>query len=268
LFKTVFDLNINNYLDFYRYGKHTLWTLLFLVKTHAPIDVFKVYLRGRVFGYLTTNKYRRETETFNTFLSKYSFRNSWNFGCVAEWSDVFKAYLSNEMPITALEVGSWEGMSSLFILTTLRNSRLTCVDTWEGADEHKEKYNFEDIESIFDSNVKFFLNRLKKFKGTSLSFYASHDRAALFDFIYIDGSHHSDDVIIDAFKAFELLKIGGILIFDDYLWHTYGRPTDNPAGAINCFLKLKRGSYKITNVYGQLIILKKNDGRSKICKNS
>ena len=37
-----------------------------------------------------------------------------------------------------------------------------------------------------------------------------------YNLIYNDGSHHSDDVIVDAFKAFEMLKVGGIMIFDDY----------------------------------------------------
>jgi len=29
------------------------------------------------------------------------------------------------------------------------------------------------------------------------------------------------------------------MIFDDYLWQYYPKDIDNPAAAINCFLKLK-----------------------------
>lgn len=39
-----------------------------------------------------------------------------------------------------------------------------------------------------------------------------------FDFIYVDGLHLSQDVLYDALLSFDLLKVGGILIFDDYLW--------------------------------------------------
>ena len=38
-----------------------------------------------------------------------------------------------------------------------------------------------------------------------------------FDQIYIDGSHHSPDVILDLCLAYRLLKKGGVLILDDYI---------------------------------------------------
>lgn len=39
-----------------------------------------------------------------------------------------------------------------------------------------------------------------------------------FDLIYIDGSHRAADVLIDAVMSFQLLRIGGMMIFDDYIW--------------------------------------------------
>jgi hypothetical protein len=36
-----------------------------------------------------------------------------------------------------------------------------------------------------------------------------------------------------------VLKTGGVMIFDDNLWRYYKKPSDNPAAAINTFLKLK-----------------------------
>ncbi len=69
-------------------------------------------------------------------------------------------------------------------------------------------------------------------------------------------------MIIDAIKSFELLKIGGILIFDDYIWGYYKNPMDNPAGAINSFLRLKKGAFEILSVYGQLILKKTRNDRA------
>lgn len=46
------------------------------------------------------------------------------------------------------------------------------------------------------------------------------------------------------------------MIFDDYLWRYYSKDIDNPAAAINVFLKLKIGQYKIVRTYYQLIIEK------------
>ena len=56
-----------------------------------------------------------------------------------------------------------------------------------------------------------------------------------------------------------MLKIGGIMIFDDYWWQHYTKAADNPAAAINLFLKLKNGCYKIVRMYYQLVIVKVKD---------
>ena len=84
-----------------------------------------------------------------------------------------------DKPIKALEIGSWEGLSSHFILSTLSKAHLTCVDTWEGADEHKDgtaasQDTLNQIESKFNQNLKPFKHRLIKYKGTSSSFFEAN----------------------------------------------------------------------------------------------
>ncbi len=175
--------------------------------------------------------------------------------------------LNSRESIDALEIGSWEGLSSYYLLQTLPNAKLTCVDTWDGADEHRDgtfstAETLSRIEGVFDANLLRFSGRLTKFKGTSLSyFHHNFEKSEVFDFIYVDGSHYCDDVIVDAVNCLRLLKIGGIMVFDDYLWNHYPRVTDNPAAAINTFLKLKRSSCKIVRMYGQLIIEKTHSGQ-------
>jgi hypothetical protein len=39
-----------------------------------------------------------------------------------------------------------------------------------------------------------------------------------YDFIYVDGSHQTIDVLEDAVAAFQLAKVGAIIAFDDYIW--------------------------------------------------
>jgi len=61
----------------------------------------------------------------------------------------------------------------------------------------------------------------------------------LFDMIYIDGSHHAQDVLGDLVLSFNLLEKGGIMICDDYLWaqnHPDMRFT--PRIAINAFTEI------------------------------
>lgn len=54
-----------------------------------------------------------------------------------------------------------------------------------------------------------------------------------FDFVFIDGDHSEDSVRRDARNAFEILKPGGIMIIDDYIW---GSGKQSPTLAIDEFL--------------------------------
>ena len=60
-----------------------------------------------------------------------------------------------------------------------------------------------------------------------------------FDFIYVDGSHSTVDVIEDAVSAFRLANRGAVIAFDDYQWDD---PNFNHSGipkpAIDAFLGL------------------------------
>ena len=133
-------------------------------------------------------------------------------------------------------------MSSLFILSTLPKATLISVDTWEGADEHQGSSTLQTIEDNFDKNIEIYRDRSTKFKGTSFNFFNEYVVKDSFDLVYIDGSHHTDDVIIDAVKGFELLNVGGIMIFDDYLWAEHTVATRNilecPKPAIDAFMNI------------------------------
>ena len=59
-----------------------------------------------------------------------------------------------------------------------------------------------------------------------------------FNFIYIDGSHKCMDVYFDAMMAYELLKTGGIIAFDDYRFNK-GDILNSPYEAIEHFRKEK-----------------------------
>mgnify|MGYP003345107982 FL=1 len=62
-----------------------------------------------------------------------------------------------------------------------------------------------------------------------------------YDFIYIDGSHTAADVLVDACMSWQLLKQGGIMLFDDYHW--------NPGG-YNEYQTPKRGVDAFSHAFG------------------
>lgn len=163
--------------------------------------------------------------------------------------------------LNCLEIGSWQGLSAAFLLSYFDKATLTCVDTWEGADEHKAHQatnhnTLSKIEKTFDANLSEYKDRLTKYKGTSYQYFNDCFEIDKFDLIYIDGSHHSDDVVVDAIKSFEMLKVGGLIIFDDYLWQYYDRKIDNPCGAINAFIRLKRNQLEVICFDYQLVVRK------------
>jgi len=164
--------------------------------------------------------------------------------------------------INLLEIGSFEGRSSIFFLNYFKeklltnNIMLTCVDTWEGSNEEFHKnINFNSVEKNFDSNTKIFGNHIDKKKLTSYDFFKI-DNKKLYDLIFIDGSHEFKDVLADAQSSFLLLNKNGIIIFDDFNWFHYKDEKLNPAHAINIFLKEKIKNVEVIFV-GMILILRK-----------
>ncbi len=155
-----------------------------------------------------------------------------------------------------LEIGSFEGMSALYVLSFYENSKVTCIDLWNKSHVNRENlsYDFNLIETNFDQNLKDF--QFKKIKNYSLE--AIKDlkkKNKYFDIIYIDGSHEGKAIYSDAVAAFYILKKDGILIFDDIdINIKEGKFT--PIEAINKFLNLFNGSFKIL-YFKRLVFLKK-----------
>lgn len=234
--------------------------LRLLIVANTPFSIY--------FNYIITklNKHKRNIFVsnevmFKELLSTKVYSVDWFTRQIVYWRDVFhRVNIKESDRLNILEIGSFEGVSSLFFLHTFRNSKLTCVDTWQGADEH-QNLNMSQIEKNFDSNLSPYKDQVTKYKGTSFNYFNDHDTSntELFDIIYIDGSHYFDDVLIDAIKGFELLKVGGIMIFDDYLWAAYNDYSLNPACAVNMFYRRNHKYVELMSVYHQLVLQKKNN---------
>jgi len=176
-----------------------------------------------------------------------------------DWFDANKslwnAIINEFKPKYVLEIGSFEGRSTCFTIflgSKFGPMEIHCIDTWEGGIEH-DHIDFKEVERRFDSNMQTALknvdNRVTviKHKGKSLFQLCSlvAKTRLTFDMIYVDGSHVSSDVIGDAVLSWELLRVGGVLIFDDY--DNPNSPTDPlyPRLAIDSFLKIYDGRYEM-----------------------
>jgi len=162
--------------------------------------------------------------------------------------------------IRFLQIGAYTGDASVWILERFSgfgSFTLIDVDTWSNGDSPEMNWqDFKDIERFYAARTKAFSSqgRLQTFKGTSDSFF--FENRTLFDFIYIDGNHQPQQVAKDAINAFEALKPGGILAFDDYLGAGNLKVNERPKIAIDFFCSLFSDSLEVLVSNYQLWIKK------------
>jgi len=163
-----------------------------------------------------------------SFMKEIEFTQPW-FEQTAKplWNQFIR---DNFTPNHYLEIGSFEGASVCWVLENMPTlETVVCIDTWEGGEEHKAAgENMSRVEEIFDSNIEAFeqknpeiqvnLVKLKSRSVEAMGNLIAEGYSGYFDFIYVDGSHRAPDVLTDLVMSFELLKFGGLLVADDYLW--------------------------------------------------
>lgn len=141
-----------------------------------------------------------------------------------------------------LEIGCFEGRATCWMLENMLDTDglIYVVDTFKGSDEHKD-LDLSAVRDTFNANI----DETRKdtqgvfvFEKTSYEALGSMIFDSLygyFDFIYIDGSHRAPDVLTDACMAFGLLKSGGIMLFDDYMWMAQPGILNQPKIAVDTF---------------------------------
>jgi predicted O-methyltransferase YrrM len=233
----------------------TLGKAIHLSLNNATFGVVAKYVAASCARVFRKNKHAGCVAELLKFARDNNFKHDWFTANVPYWMDIFQKHGLRDRPIRAMEIGSFEGLSACFILQQLPQAELTCVDTWDGSDEHTG-LAFDSIEKAFDRHVEQWQDRVSKKKMTSLRYLANLDSGEKFDLIYVDGSHHGDDVMLDVVLCFERLKVGGVMILDDYLWRYYPRSAEDPVRAINSFLRLCEGRHKLLMAYRQVAIVK------------
>lgn len=198
------------------------------------------------------------------------FTNTW-FEDAAKTA--WDGFIPQIKPKKILEIGSYEGRSICYLIETLGNEpeskfqvttsipdkpsviEIHSIDSWEGGQDHLSKKLMEavpmtGIEERFHKNVEISKGKVKSHidvqvhKGRSdieLSRLLSLGFRDYFDFIYVDGSHSTSDCLFDSVLSFRLLRPGGMMVIDDYLWQVDSGVKYRPKLAIDAFINLHIG---------------------------
>ncbi len=181
---------------------------------------------------------------------EYTFTSDWFSTNISIWTKVLEE-LKGKPNLRYLEIGVYEGRSFFWVMDNILydpSSKATAIDTFE-------IYLGNDPEVTFRQNLRRSGHEAKVtvIKGSSREKLRELPLNS-FDLIYVDGDHSSKSVLIDAVSAWDLLKEGGLMIFDDYDW-PHPIPTEmRPAFALDVFQNLMNDEFQVVVKDYQLII--------------
>jgi predicted O-methyltransferase YrrM len=166
--------------------------------------------------------------------SQVNFTQDWFSRSIPSWQFILSRMIQKTPHLRILEVGVFEGRSTCWLLENFcktPESSIVALDTFQGGIEHKNM-ELGALRARFDSNIASVGSpaRVEVRQGYSLPQLAQlvAEKIEPFDFISIDASHQAPDVLGDALLAFQLLKRGGVMAFDDYIWSPMRPGTENP----------------------------------------
>lgn len=174
------------------------------------------------------------------------FTKDWFTVHIPVWERVLVSHIA--LPnLRYLEVGVYEGRALLWMakhILTHPTSHMTCLDTFPYDIEARLKKNIE---------VAGLAGRVTVLHGRSQELLRTLPVCS-FDIIYVDGSHDASDVLSDIVLSFELLKVGGVLILDDYTMPEQIDVLHRPKNAIDAFLDVFCGYIDVLHKENQVMV--------------
>ncbi|MBA3953871.1 class I SAM-dependent methyltransferase [Candidatus Dependentiae bacterium] len=162
----------------------------------------------------------------------------------AENRNSLKHFITTYKPKVVVELGSWLGLSAIFMASLLpSNSVLYAIDNWtaEGDEailnNEEAKLKIPTLYQQFLSNVihtklthKIIPMRMSTIEAAqSLNIHA--------DLIYIDASHDEKSVYNDIIHWHPKLNKGGIMCGDDWLWASVQTAVKRASSELNLAIK-------------------------------
>jgi hypothetical protein len=188
----------------------------------------------------TKNWFRQRNQTtFSTFLPK---------------------QFDGTKPVKMIQIGVYEGMDLVWQMQHVLkhpDSFAVAIDPWLA-----EEFGVEWTQEICDAlqerathNLSHYGKKVELIHGYSQVILSAAVDAGEFmgvktgewDYIIIDGDHNKDMVLVDAVNAYELVRPGGWLVFDDV--RNFGWKKDHVIDALDVFLDPDHHGKKVKLVW-------------------
>jgi predicted O-methyltransferase YrrM len=194
-------------------------------------------------------------------MNKYRFTKKMNFWNVDHHTNF--AYIkqlfsdTEESQLNFLEIGVFEGKTSCWLMDnilsieSIHNSKgmLHCIDPYITKNgEYNLRQHLGDVIFYRAPSGEVLIDLIK-------------GKVFNFDFVYVDGDHNACNLLEDLLLSWKLLKVGGIMLIDDYEmevtdpWHYVSHAEFNkdnpklrfthPRIAIDAFLNIYRGQFDL-----------------------
>lgn len=143
-------------------------------------------------------------------IKEYKFTKDWT----TKFADLWMEHLSEligKPNVRALEIGAWEGRSTLWMLENIltgEGSTIVALDAWEDREAYEARFDGNITVSDYDERVR----KIKGYSQEQLPLLPPES----FDLIYIDGCHETTCVYLDTVYSWRLLRPGGYMVWDDY----------------------------------------------------
>ncbi len=151
-----------------------------------------------------------------------------------------------------LEIGVYQGRSTCWILENMLSEDGTLVSLDPFIDDEIDCFTEESVTNSPHYNA----DRLALWQANTQEIRKPNQQLDLrlgrsyrelpalirenqkFDFIYVDGNHAAAAVLTDACMCFGMLRPGGIMLFDDYLWDHVSDHLLRPKMSIDAFVNM------------------------------
>ena len=164
-------------------------------------------------SWLNSN-FKKDTNKIDGFVGRYYNKNAGSL-----WAPHIPI---TNTPINYLEIGVADGGNAINVSRSYAshpNSKIYCVDPWKDYDAYPEYKGYQEIGyNAFLNNINTLANPSKFIihRGFSDDIVPKFNDN-FFDIIFVDGNHETEFVYRDGVMALQKVKVGGYIVFDDYL---------------------------------------------------